>query len=319
MVGWEGMPQRSRIAAGWPGRGATLSLCAALLSFPAPVPAAPSAPLPPEVRALVDAASRKLGADDTDGALKAAEEAARLAPHSSEVQLWLGRAWGQKALEASIFGKPGAAKKCRVAFELAVALDPSNVDARSHLVEFYLQAPGFMGGGDEKAIEQADEIAKLAPVRGHIARASIAGHRKDTAGVERELKAAAAAERPGTWIGRIALSSFLLEHERPEEARSVWQQAIEIAPQDMMARYQLARLASITGKHLEEAVGLFQAYLATTPGPELPTWADANWRLGQVYERLGRKEDAAAAWRESLRLDPTHARAKAELERVTKG
>ena len=45
-------------------------------------------------------------------------------------------------------------------FEKAVKLDPNYIDARFGLMEFYLMAPRLMGGGADKAREQAVEIRK---------------------------------------------------------------------------------------------------------------------------------------------------------------
>jgi len=48
---------------------------------------------------------------------------------------------------SSFFSAAGLAKKVRASFERAVELDGSNVQARSDLAEFYMEAPGVMGGG----------------------------------------------------------------------------------------------------------------------------------------------------------------------------
>ena len=48
----------------------------------------------------------------------------------------------------------------------AIELDPKNIRARNSAMEFCRQAPGFLGGGMDKAYEQATEIKKLDPVRG---------------------------------------------------------------------------------------------------------------------------------------------------------
>ncbi|HEV8629160.1 MAG TPA: tetratricopeptide repeat protein, partial [Thermoanaerobaculia bacterium] len=103
---------------------------------------------------------------DYDGAVDWLEKAAELAPKNAEYQLWLGRAYGRAAQEANMLRAAGLASHARQAYEQAVALDPGQLDARGDLVQFYLLAPGFMGGSIDKARAQAAEIQKRDAGRG---------------------------------------------------------------------------------------------------------------------------------------------------------
>jgi tetratricopeptide (TPR) repeat protein len=113
-----------------------------------------------------DAASHNLLArayyaeDKTDEAISEAEKSVQMAPNNAEYHLWLGRAYGQKAEKVNVFKQAGLAGKVRGEFEKAVQLDPNNMDARSDLSEYYVDAPGMMGGGVDKAKAQADAIAQ---------------------------------------------------------------------------------------------------------------------------------------------------------------
>ena len=51
---------------------------------------------------------------------------------------------------------PGHASKAHRYFEKAVELDPKNLEAMNDLFEYYLEAPGFLGGGFDKAQALAD-------------------------------------------------------------------------------------------------------------------------------------------------------------------
>ena len=75
------------------------------------------------------------------------EKAVAADPSNSEYQHWLGRAYGRRAETSSPFTAPGLASKARQHFEKAVALNPRNQEAVSDLFEYYLEAPGFLGGG----------------------------------------------------------------------------------------------------------------------------------------------------------------------------
>lgn len=128
-----------------------------------------------------------------DEAIKELQEAVRLQPNSSEAHLWLGRALGRKAEKSSRFRAAFIVGDVRRAFERAVQLDPSNVEARSDLLDFYLEAPGMFGGGVDKAKAQAEAIAQLNRAEGHSARARIAAKEKRYQDAEREYRLAAEA------------------------------------------------------------------------------------------------------------------------------
>ncbi len=93
------------------------------------------------------------------------EKAAKLAPGSSMVQLWLGRAWGHRAENNKLMAFSWA-RKAKNAFEKSVELDPKNLAALSDLFEYYIEAPGIVGGGVDKAEAVAKKIAALDAAKG---------------------------------------------------------------------------------------------------------------------------------------------------------
>ncbi|HQQ75928.1 MAG TPA: tetratricopeptide repeat protein [Thermoanaerobaculia bacterium] len=254
---------------------------------------------------------------DLDAAIKRGEEAVAADRGDSETWLWLGRAYGRKAQTASVFSKVGFAKKCRSAFEKAVALDPRSVDAREDLISYYLQAPGIVGGSKEKAREQAAELAKLDAARGYIANGWILADDKDHDGAEAQFSKALEADPTG-FRGAVALGNFYVAQKRWGDARTLWQRRLDSSAADAMARYQLARIAYFSGTDLEKGVEHLRAYLAVPAPPGRPTWADAHWRLGLLYEKLGRLDDAKAEMREALKLVPGHLQAQKDLGRLQK-
>src|SRR5215469_931950 len=68
-----------------------------------------------------------------DNAIPECERAVAVDPRNSNYQLWLGRAYGQKADHSSFVTAATLAPKVRVAFEKAVQLDPRNIQARCDL------------------------------------------------------------------------------------------------------------------------------------------------------------------------------------------
>src|SRR5438270_4240001 len=94
-----------------------------------------------------------------DKGVSECEKAVSLAPNNGQFHLWLGRAYGEKATQSSFLAAASLARKVRSEFEAAVHLSPRSVDARSDLAEFYLEAPGIVGGGRDKAEQQANTLA----------------------------------------------------------------------------------------------------------------------------------------------------------------
>lgn len=95
-----------------------------------------------------------------DRAVEWFEKAAQLVNGNAEYHLWLGRAYGHKAKRATTVQQPFLARKVKAHFEKAVALEPDNIEAREALMEYYMTAPGLLGGSKEKAREQAQEIRR---------------------------------------------------------------------------------------------------------------------------------------------------------------
>src|SRR5207247_6645096 len=92
----------------------------------------------------------------------------------------LGRAFGRRADQSSPFTAPAYAAKARQNFEKALELNPRNIEAMNDLFEYYLEAPGFLGGGLDKAALLANRIAALDPVEAHYAQYRLAEKKGDS-------------------------------------------------------------------------------------------------------------------------------------------
>ena len=97
---------------------------------------------------------------------------------------------------------PGFATKARQFFERAAQLNPNNLDAQSDLFEYYLEAPGFLGGGFDKASANGrPDIARSTPPRAIWAQAKLAEKRKEFPSAEAQLRRAV--ELAPKQIGRL--------------------------------------------------------------------------------------------------------------------
>ncbi len=84
----------------------------------------------------------------------------------------------------------------------------------------------------------------------------------------------------------------------------------------LVARYQIGKIAALTGRELDVGEAALRYYLARPVAPDAPTHADAKWRLGMILERRGDRAGAAALYREVLAENPSHAGAKEAFGRL---
>ncbi|MFY9675361.1 MAG: hypothetical protein WAK13_12965, partial [Terriglobales bacterium] len=129
-----------------------------------------------------------LAIEDLNRAETSCKKAVALDPRNSGYHRWLGHVYGEKADHANFLLAASLAGKTREEFERAVQLNPNSVEARSDLAEFYFEAPGIVGGGQDKARAQARVFAASAPAREHWVYAHIAEKNNDPATAEREYR-----------------------------------------------------------------------------------------------------------------------------------
>ena len=245
-------------------------------------------------------------------AVEAGKRATALAPNDAQAFLWLGNALGNRIGEVGMLSKMTLAPDLRDAFERAVKLDPALVEARDALIEFYLQAPGAMGGGVDKAKAQATAIGKYDRVRSLLAQARIARHEKKSAQALKFYEDAYALKPNDPQI-RIALVVGYQEAKRWPEAYAAIKRWIAEEPKSNNAHYQLGRLAAVSGQYQAEGEAALRKYPGMPRGMDDPAPKHAHYRLGQVLAQAGRKDEARAAYQTALKLDPKFKDAKDAL------
>ncbi len=252
--------------------------------------------------------------EDWDRGIANCERARNLDPHKALYHLWLGRIYGEKADRAGFLSAAGLAKKVRSSFERAVELDPQSWEARADLAEFYLEAPGIVGGGKEKAQAQADAIATLNPALAHWIAAHIAAKNHDSASAEREYRAAIAANQT---LGRawVDLAGLLLRNNRLDDMEQVLRN-FQSAPveQHEALRDGASILLPREPRLCPSAARLLRRYLSA-PVEECPAFK-AHDMLGQLLEKPGDRQAAADEYRAALALAHGYVRAQADLKRI---
>jgi Tfp pilus assembly protein PilF len=221
------------------------------------------------------------GLGDLKKATESIEKAIAAEPGKSEYFLWLGRAYGRRAETSSPFTAPGFASKARQNFEKALELDPANLEAASDLFEYYLEAPGFLGGGMDKAVRLADRIAELNQTEGYWARAKIAEKRKEYSGAEEQFRRAV--ELAPRQVGRLLdLAGFLAKQGRYQESDQTFQAADKIAPGSPKVMFAKADSYIRHRRNLDTARKLLREYLAASLTPDDPPRSQAEKLLKQA-------------------------------------
>lgn len=203
------------------------------------------------------------------------EKAVALSPGNSDYELWLGRAWGLRAETSGWWMAPVLASKARQHFEKAVALNPLNHEAKNDLFDFYLNAPGFLGGGIEKAEAIAKSITTERPPESEFEQAQIADRRKDYAAAEAHLRRAMelAPDEPGRVID---LARYVAKRGRLAESDQLFEHARKIAPGLPRIAFAEARVDIENHRKLELARGLLEQYLRSSLTPDDPPRKEAE-------------------------------------------
>ena len=202
---------------------------------------------------------------------------------NSDYYDWLGRAYGRLAEASSFLSALGYAKKTVRAFERAVELGPSNLEALSDVFEYYLQAPGMVGGGLDKAETIARRFGDLNAAESHWARARLAEKRKDFETAEREFRAAFATA-PNE-VGRaLDLATFLSTRGRYGESDALFRAAEDNRPRSPKVLYAHAAAYIQSKRKLDQAEALLDRYLALQTTPEDPSRLEAAALLKSARE-----------------------------------
>ena len=252
-----------------------------------------------------------------DAGIPACEKATSLAPDNSLYHLWLGRIYGEKADHAGFLSAAGLAKKVRTEFERAVELAPSSWEARTDLAEFYLEAPGIVGGGKDKARAQAALLAPLNPAMSHWVTARIAEKSKDSAAAEREYRAAIDASNGGAraWVN---LAGFYRHTSRFDDMEQALR-TMESSPLDRPAALvDGAGILLRTALDYPMAIRLVRRYIASPNTVEEAPVFKAHVLLGELLEKQGDHPAAAEQYRAALAMAHGYRPALEGLKRVTR-
>ncbi len=250
--------------------------------------------------------------DMADAAVSECEKAAANAPEDSDTQLWLGRAYGMKASQANPVAAFGYARKVVASFQRAVQLDPGNIQAMNDLGEYYVDAPGIVGGGLDKAQSLAAQMGPRFPAQSHRLLALIAEKRGDTATAESEFrKAADTAQTPEAWVD---LGHFYQRHHEPDKAVAPLQAAIAADRHRDAALVDAASVLTAAHRSPDVAESVLREYLASPAKSDAAPAFKVHVQLGNLLASQGDSEGARREYAAALALASHYAPARKALQ-----
>ncbi len=252
--------------------------------------------------------------EQADRAIPECEAAATAAPSDTQNQLWLGRAYGQKARQAGPLTGFALARKVHVAFERAIVESPANIAAVNDLGEFYVAAPSIVGGGIDKAQTLADTVQSRSPAAAHRIRAYIAVKQKDLRAAEAEFKAEVAVAR--TPSAYVDLGLFYQLHAQPDQAESTLRNAIDANTSRTSALVDAASVLIDLSRAPDLAEQALRAYLLSPlQSDDAPTFK-VHLQLGRLLARRGDLPGARREYATALDLAPDFGPAQQAVSRA---
>jgi tetratricopeptide (TPR) repeat protein len=246
------------------------------------------------------------------------ERAVQLEPKNSEYHDWLGRAEGRRAEESIFLSAMSLARKTHREFEIAVELDPRNLEAQRDLIRFEMNAPGAVGGGDDKAQRHIDALEKIDAVEGQLARGEFFATKKRLAEADAVFDKILemGSDRAGVYF---EVCDYYRERPNAAKMEEAIGKAEQIDPDDRRLKFYRGVLLVMGKNNPSEAEMLLKSYMATVPdNSDLPPHAAVYEWLGKLHESLGRNSEATEDFRQSLSLDPHNKTVEEELKRAQK-
>ena len=207
----------------------------------------------------------------------------------------------------------GRHAEAAAAFEKAATLDPKNP-----VPALYSGLLNHQAGHDDKAVPELKTALALGTPEKFQAYAALAEAASAAKQNDEAIKdyALAAQAKPDDFVTQYNLGVLEQNSGKKAEAEAAYRKALTLKTDDPKAlagvRSNLSLLLIDDGKLDEAASRLAQAAQGD------PTNAEYENNLGQVYEKLNKKDLAIAAYTKAVQLDPNQAGAKASLAQLQK-
>lgn len=250
-----------------------------------------------------------------DDAVKYGGRAVALRPDNASYHLWLAREYGKKAAASNPMTAAATARKAKSEFERAVQFDPTNVESRLDLAQYYTEAPAIMGGGLDKARDQAAQVAKQNTAKARLILARIAEKEKQFSEAESQLRQAIGeANDPAEYW--LELAALYRVRGRPDDMQRTVQAALLQSGNPAETYFDAANELFLGDRDFPDAISYLKLYLASGGLVEGAPAFRAHYLLGQIYEKIGQRPAAVSEYQASLALASGFDRARKALNHL---
>jgi len=209
------------------------------------------------------------------------EEAVEANEQVADYHRWLAETYSRIGVDANIFRQSILAPKVKEEWERVIVLDPGAVDAYTALIIWHLVVPSMLGASVDKAKALANTLKKYDVGEAWFRLGYIYAHEKDYG-----------------------------------KALEMYDLALARKPDYFPLYYHIGRASASSGLRLKDGEACLKKYLTQTPPLDEPSLALARMRLGQIYEKQGKKTEAKQNYEAALKEDQSLKGAKEGLERV---
>lgn len=231
-----------------------------------------------------------------EDAVDVLEEAVELAPNDAEAHYYFAAASCRYAQQASVFSQMGLAGDCRDHAQTAYQLKPDYWEARKIALTFFLQAPGIVGGGIDKAKALQADTAKLDPAYGNAFASQIAIKEQKWDEAFTLLQNAVSA-KPEVADFAVDLGGLLSKQKKYPEAAQQYEAVTKKFPDEARAYFHFANMiveGKIEARYGEGELALQHFFSADNKkGAPSEGW---GWLvLNELYTLMGKTDEAQKA------------------------
>lgn len=263
--------------------------------------------------------------DDADKAKDYLEQSVGVEPNSSDEYYWLGFAYGDLAKQdsTSIFKRASYASNSHKYLQLAIDINPKNIDAHRGLFWFYFSAPSIVGGGIDKAEKKLLDVRAISPLDGDILQLSLYQGKGEK---DKQLAQAKflITTYPNSAEALFQAAQTFRNNQKLDSAITGFELAskLPITPQNRMfveaSIFQFGETCQWANVRLGDAIASVEKYIAINAEVKNAEVNLPRWTLAKLYYQKGDMEKY-----QSLReqLDPAFIKqkwVKDDIERFDK-
>ncbi len=236
--------------------------------------------------------------ESSEKAVEHLEKAATLNRGNAEYHFKLAEAYARDFSFANILRKPFLAARVRDELELAVRFNPSSIEYREGLIQYYVLAPAILGGSYTRAREEANAMSVFDPYFSLLAHANInaeeGDHQRATALFKRAI-----AMRPGHWQGYQRFGTYCINIHEIDLAIQQFKMYVSLKP-DTAASHESLASAFVRKRLYDEAIASYlRAYDVEASQNAL------LFRIAQLHEFKGSVKDAVAFYAKYIASAPS--------------